>query len=521
MIAPQLMAAPLVVPQFALHHLETWVQVGVERVINALPEGLLIALFAWAMLRLLPKQNSRTRFAVWFLALLAVAGTACLGGLMLKGLNTPAFGREIAASSPASVGTSAINLPAHWAAYLFLAWLLATCIAMTRLFAGIFRLRELRQTCAPVDAAALDPSVRQTLEELIGTRTIASRPVTLATSGHVRVPAALGLWKPMVVLPAWALSELPPSDLKIILRHEFAHLRRWDDWTNLLQKMVRAMFFFHPAVWWIENRLSVEREMACDDIVVAQTDNPMGYASCLVSLLERSLAQRGWTMAQAIVHRAREASDRLTQILDKNRPAATHISKPALSLVGAFAVLCVVMLPQTPQLVAFDRSPLPDREHSGALAQPTIVQAAIVQPAILRTANVQTSFRPAAVIPATLKTNEPLSRRKNSKSVPARTAVVSQPARREAAGSNPPSPESLIEASAAADQSFQNFPAGIHAVVFVETAQFVPGTDENSALIEDASSVPAATVWRVQVWRVTIINAVWEHAARVPVANKT
>ena len=65
-------AAQLVVPQFALHQLEMWAQVGVERVINSLPEGLLIALFAWAVLRLLPKQNSRTRFAVWFLALLAV-----------------------------------------------------------------------------------------------------------------------------------------------------------------------------------------------------------------------------------------------------------------------------------------------------------------------------------------------------------------------------------------------------------------------------------------------------------------
>ena len=43
------------------------------------------------------------------------------------------------------------------------------------------------------------------------------------------------------------------------------------DWTNLLQKLVRAVFFFHPAVWWIENRLSLEREMACDDMVLAQT----------------------------------------------------------------------------------------------------------------------------------------------------------------------------------------------------------------------------------------------------------
>src|ERR1019366_10146948 len=154
-------AAQLVVPQFALHQLEMWAQVGVERVINSLPEGLLIALFAWTVLRLFPKQNSRTRFAVWFLALLAVAGTASLGELVLTGLNSrvlgqsigESIGRVIGTSGLASDGTSAINLPTHWAAYLFLSWLLAASVAMTRLSAGIFRLRELRQTCAPVDAA--------------------------------------------------------------------------------------------------------------------------------------------------------------------------------------------------------------------------------------------------------------------------------------------------------------------------------------------------------------------------------
>ncbi|MFZ3263071.1 MAG: hypothetical protein WA172_03655, partial [Terriglobales bacterium] len=289
---------------------------------------------------------------------------------------------------------------------------------------------------------------------------------------------------------------------------------------------VRALFFFHPAVWWIENRLSVEREMACDDIVVAQTDNPMGYASCLVSLLERSLAERGWTMAQAIVHRAREASDRLAQILDKNRPAATDISKPALSLVGAFALLCVVMLPQTPQFVAFDRNPLPTREYSAALIQPTAVQPALVHPAILTAADAQTSLRSATAIPAALKlrTNEPISPRKNSR-VTARSIPALQRENREAADANlPPSIESLIELSALAGQNVKNLPAGMHTVVFVEETRFVPVSDsrvDSSVIRANTSSVSAATLWKIQVWRVTFVSSEWEHTARVPVAHKT
>jgi len=510
MILPHSIAAQLVVPEFAARQVGLWAQAGVQRVLNSLPEGLLIALFAWTVLRLLPKQNSRTRFAVWFLALLAVVGTACLGGLLVAGLthgltSIPGLGSE---------GQYAINLPANWASYLVFAWLVAACVAILRVAIGIFRLRELRKSCQPVDASTLDPSIRQTLAELNAAKSFASRPVTLATSDHVRVPAALGLWKPLIALPSWALAELPPSDLNIILRHEFAHLRRWDDWTNLLQKTVRALFFFHPAVWWIENRLSVEREMACDDMVLAQTDNPMGYASCLVSLLERSLAQRGWTMAQAIVHRAREASDRLTRILDKNRPTATDVSKPALGLVGAFALLCVVMLPQTPQLVAFDQSPHPVPEYS----------AALLQPEIFRAADSQGSFRPAGVIPASLKGIEPAPR-KNFKPVSARITTTSQPSDRQTRGSSsPPSSPSLIELSSLLNQDAQNLPAGKHPVFFVEETKFVMLPDQASGASESfkqtAATRPTSTILRIEVWRVTVVNTVWERPAQAPVTHK-
>ena len=196
-----------------------------------------------------------------------------------------------------------------------------------------------------------------------------ARSVTLATSERVSVPAAFGFFKPMIVLPAWALRELTPEELNVILLHEFAHLRRGDAWTNLLQKFVRAVFFFHPAVWWIERRLSLEREMACDDQVLAETANPRGYAKCLVALLEKSVARRGWAMAQAAVHRAREASLRVAQILDAGRPNTRHVWKPALGFVGAFSLLCLTVVPRVPQFVAFEpnaQALQTDDAHAGA-----------------------------------------------------------------------------------------------------------------------------------------------------------
>src|SRR5213078_2563160 len=120
---------------------------------------------------------------------------------------------------------------------------------------------------------------------------------------------------PTVVIPAWLMEELPAAELNQILLHELAHLSRWDDWSNLAQKIVKALFFFHPAVWWIERKVSLEREMACDDAVLAENHSPRAYAECLVHLAEKSVLRRGVALAQAAVGRIRQTTLRVAQIL--------------------------------------------------------------------------------------------------------------------------------------------------------------------------------------------------------------
>ncbi|MGD1215142.1 MAG: M56 family metallopeptidase [Terriglobales bacterium] len=465
-------------------------QVSIERILNALPEGFLIALFAWALLRVLRRQNSGTRFAVWFLAMLTVAALPVLGGfgeeraLMVAGMSS-----FMSSAMPWGSARPAIIIPGRWALFVFLAWVFGAGAAMIRLAAGLWRLRQLRRSCTPIAAADLDPAVRKTVDA------IGARAVTIATSECVRVPAAIGFCKRTIVLPAWTLRELPPDDLNVILLHEFAHLRRWDNWTNLIQKIVRALFFFHPAVWWIEKRLSVEREMACDDAVLAETSNPHGYASCLVSLLEKSLAHRltdkRRSMAQAAVDRAREASLRLAQILDTNRPVATRVWKPALGMVGAFSMVCLAVLPHAPQFVAFDLGMLASNSDHG-------YSAAVSE------SSFQSSLRTAAVIPAAFRAGESSSVGKTPKVVHAH-AVAGHPlapARVVAARLNATPPrDRVVEASASADQEIV---PQFRTLVFIEARQYVTSD---------------SWVWSVQVWRVTVVSPVRERLAGVPVAN--
>jgi len=479
---------------------QTLAQISIERILNALPEGFLVALFAWALLRVLRRQNSGTRFAVWFLALLTVAALPVLGGFG-EGRMLMAAGM----SSGSSWGSMrpAITIPARWALFVFLAWAVGAGAAMVRLAAGLWRLRQLRRSCTAIVAADLDPAVRKIADAIgasgsVASRSVASKSITIATSECVRVPAAIGFWKRTIVLPAWALRELPPNDLNVILLHEFAHLRRWDDWTNLIQKIVRALFFFHPAVWWIENRLSVEREMACDDAVLAETANPHGYATCLVSLLEKNLAHRlshrRWSMAQAAVHRAREASLRLARILDKNRPVATRVWKPALGMVAAFSMVCLAVLPHAPQFVAFDRTA---RVGTGALARPSRAQFG----SSLRPQQQQLRISDSERLPVGTTARETTAKAVRPRAVSGHQPA---PARVVAAELNAAPPrERVVEASASADQEIV---PQFRTLVFIEATQY--RTSDSS-------------VWSVQVWRVTVVSPVRDRLARVPVANKT
>jgi hypothetical protein len=145
--------------------------------------------------------------------------------------------------------------------------------------------------------------------------------------------------------------------LQQVLLHELAHLRRWDDWTNLVQRFLKAILFFHPAVWWMEERISLEREMACDDAVLAETASPRAYAECLATLAEKSFVRRSAALAQAAVNRIRQTTLRVAQILDVNRSKSAPARKSAVALMTAFACACGVIAWRAPQLVGFDDSP--------------------------------------------------------------------------------------------------------------------------------------------------------------------
>jgi len=250
--------------------LQTLAQVFTGRLLNTAAEGVVLAGLVWVLLRLIGRRNSGTRFAIWFSALLAIVALPFFAG--------SGFVASPSRALPAANLHGEIILSSSWAFYLFAAWGVVAGLLLLRLCVGLWRVHQIRRNCSEADISSLGPAIAETFRDF-GSR----RRVKLYVSSEVAVPAAIGFFQPSIVFPAWLLPQLAPEEVKVILLHELAHLRRWDDWTNLAQKIVKAVFFFHPAVWWIENRLTLEREMACDDVVLAQTASPRAYVSSLIS----------------------------------------------------------------------------------------------------------------------------------------------------------------------------------------------------------------------------------------------
>ena len=345
--------------------LQTLAQVFTGRLLNSAVEGVVLVGVVWVLLRLIGRQNSGTRFAIWFSALLAIVVLPFLAGSGFSTTHVPAL--------PATNLHREIILSSSWALCLFVAWGIGAGLFLLRLGVGLWRVRGLLRNCSNVDIASVDPAIAGIFRDFSS-----RRRVKLCVSNEVAVPTAIGFFRPAIVFPAWLLPQLSAGEIKVILLHELAHLRRWDDWTNLAQKIVRAVFFFHPAVWWIENRLTLEREMACDDMVLAQTSSPRDYASSLISFAEKVQNARGLTLAQALVSRMRHMSLRVSQILDARRSSRTGLWKPVLGVSAGMLALVLTAAPYAPRFVAFENQVKPSQtEQIQATKQATQVSGRV------------------------------------------------------------------------------------------------------------------------------------------------
>ena len=127
------------------------------------------------------------------------------------------------------------------------------------------------------------------------------RRVSVGVCERLAVPLLVGVVRPLILLPPAAICGWSVDQLEMVLLHELAHLRRWDNLINILQRVVESLLFFHPVVWWLTGWLRLERELCCDRLVVCRTGRPIAYAEMLVALVGSS--HQGRTAALAMADR--------------------------------------------------------------------------------------------------------------------------------------------------------------------------------------------------------------------------
>ncbi len=148
-----------------------------------------------------------------------------------------------------------------------------------------------------------------------------ARVVGVAASERVLVPAVVGLWRPLVLLPASILTQIPPAHLEAILAHELAHVRRHDILVNAFQLFAEALLFFNPAAWWISRRIRAEREACCDALAARVTGGELGVAEALADCARR-LREEGAPLAAAALlgDQPRQGGALLERVLRLTRP---------------------------------------------------------------------------------------------------------------------------------------------------------------------------------------------------------
>ena len=265
------------------------------------------------------------------------------------------------AARPGPIASPAAAAPATvlpWAFWLVILWLSGSLLVLGQVVLGNLSLWVLQRRCARITAGGWIELLRE-LQQLLHLR----RAVDLLQSPQRTMPMTWGVWRTRILLPedsaAW-----PPAQRRAVLLHELGHARRWDCLTQLLAQMACAVYWFNPLVWVAWRRMQVERERACDDLVLNAGAKASTYAE---HLLHSASALPGLRFVGAAVAMARPSTleERLRAILDGGRNRRAMSSRAVLGtivLLLAFVVPVAVLKAQeasAPPMAAAPEVPLP------------------------------------------------------------------------------------------------------------------------------------------------------------------
>ena len=272
----------------------------VRALLHTLWQGAIIAVLLAFALRRVNSPTVRYRCSL-----------AALGGMLFAGLVTWAvLSRPLPQPSSASTSppetisvhapTPAGDLPPlvgnfsrpepkpamqPWSGWLALVWLLGAASMLVRGGFQVAGAERLRRSARPLEDARI-AALLEDARRAVGL----ARRVRMVVTDKLTSPAVVGVLMPTLILPLSLATTLTPEQIRFVLLHELAHIRRGDYFASLFQLVAEALLFFNPAVWWISRQMRLEREACCDALAIELSGAPADYALTLVRVAENVLS---------------------------------------------------------------------------------------------------------------------------------------------------------------------------------------------------------------------------------------
>jgi hypothetical protein len=319
----------------AMHWITSLPQVAAGSFVSDLWQGSILAVGVWLCLRILPRVTAAIRFAVWTAVFVVLALRPLLQSYMAR------------SPQPLPVHAALLRIDVRWCFAIAGLWVALSLVRVVKLLVSGFQLHGIWKRAVPVSTEQGEG----VLLAKAGWRT-----AQLCTSRDVDCPSVIGFFSPRVLIPEEMFGRLAAAEMEQIVLHEMGHLRRGDDWINLLQKLGLVLFPLNPVLMWIERRLCFERELACDEDVLRQTRAPKAYATCLMSLAERRLDRRAVSLSLGVWERQSELARRVHSILRRGEGMGRTQARVALGAIVLALMGGATELSRCPRIVSFTSS---------------------------------------------------------------------------------------------------------------------------------------------------------------------
>ncbi len=355
-------------------------------VANWIWQGCAVTLAATIIMRVFTRASATTRYRVWWITLAIVLA---LPWIPLLAPLSQTVAPPVPLPEPATPTAIVLpNLPSWVVATLVGAWIGWVARSLWLVARALVALARAKRSARPF------PEARESQLCLWTGVKSTGRAATLVVSDEVRSAAVLGLGRPTIAVAPAVLHDLDDRELDQILVHEWAHVQRLDDIGRLSQALVTAIAGLHPAIWWIDRQIDLERESACDDWSVNVIGSAKSYAACLIRLATLQNGH-GHSLLMPAAWSPSTLTTRIVRVLDSRRSRSTRRRLPSLACMSSLLVATALVAAGF-ELVVKPQS-APDPQRSSLFNRPTPAPQS-------RNATPVATNAPAASAPATTAT---------------------------------------------------------------------------------------------------------------------